>query len=253
MDAEKITTEQGEQYHIKVRPNELGKVVLLPGDPKRAEKIAHTWDEHQKLAEYRQFVSFVGTYQGTKIATLSSGIGPSAVEIAIGEMKNVGVEQIIRVGSCGALQEDIELGDLVISEGAVRLEDTSHHYVMREYPAIADRDLTGALIRACDENNLPYHVGITATSSSFYVGQGRPGWNHYLPSHRQTLVDDLTAANVLNFEMEASLLFTMTRIYRMAAGAICAVYANRPRNEFKVTGMDHAILAANEAVRIIME
>jgi uridine phosphorylase len=157
------------------------------------------------------------------------------------------------VGSSGTLRADIEIGELIISEAAVRLEDTSKHYVIPEYPAVASRMVTSALIRACEENNYPYHVGITASSSSFYVGQGRPGWNDYLPSFRKNLVDDLSKAGVLNIEMEASLLFVMGSIYQMQMGTVCAVYANRATNEFGVKGEELAISAANEATRILMD
>jgi len=252
-DAEKVETEKGLQYHIQVKPGDLPNIVLLPGDPKRVQKIAESWDESSQVADYRQYVSYKGSYKGAPISALSSGIGPAAVEIAVAELKNVGMEHIIRVGSCGVLDESIELGDVVISEAAVRLEDTSNHYVMPEYPAIGSRRITSALIRACEENNLPYHVGITATSSSFYLGQGRPGYNNYMPSHRTNLVDDLTKAGVVNFEMEASLLFVMGSIYKIHTGAICAVYANRATNEFAPRGEETAINAANEATKIIFD
>lgn len=253
IDANKVETMEGEQYHLKLKPGDIPDMVLIPGDPKRVAKIASIWDEMVDVAEYRQYVTKKGIYKKTPIAAVSSGIGPAALEIAMAELKNIGVNNLIRVGSCGALQPEIELGDLIISEAAVRLEGTSKHYVMPEFPAIASRDMTQSLIRACEENNLPYHVGITASSSSFYVGQGRPGYNEYMPSHRAHLVEDLTKAGVLNFEMEASLMFILGSIYNMHTSAICAVYASRPRNEFAVTGEDKAILAANEAARILFE
>ncbi|MFV2013903.1 MAG: nucleoside phosphorylase [Candidatus Heimdallarchaeota archaeon] len=247
-----VADDDGLQYHIKVKPGDLPDVVIMPGDPKRVVKIARQWDNKKKIAEYRQFVTYSGYYKGKQIAALSSGIGPSACEIAITELNNVGVKNIIRVGSCGTLRKEIELGELIISEGAVRLEDTSNHYVMKEYPAIASRMITSALVRACEENNLPYHVGITASSSSFYVGQGRE-YNNYLPSHRLNLVKDLIKANVLNFEMEASLMFILGSIFNINVGAVCAVYANRIKNEFAVKGEKIAIKAANEAAMIIYD
>lgn len=249
-NAETVTTSEGLQYHLQIKPGDLAETVLMPGDPKRVEKIAVQWDVSKKLAEYRQYVTYTGKYKGIDISAVSSGIGTAACEIAFAEMKNVGVKNLIRVGSCGTLHEEINLGDLIISEGAVRLEDTSNHYVMKEYPAIASRMVTSALIRACEENNLPYHVGITASSSSFYVGQGRE-YRNYLPSHRKTLVEDLKAANVLNFEMEASLLFIMGTLFKVETGAVCAVFANRATNEFDTKGEVEAILAASEAAKII--
>lgn len=251
-NATTMTDKEGVQYHIKLKKGDVPDVVILPGDPKRVLKIAKQWDTNKKIAEYRQFVTYSGQYKGKPVAALSSGIGPSACEIAITELNNIGVNNIIRVGSCGTLREDIELGELIISEAAVRLEDTSGHYVMKEYPAVASRMITSALIRACEENNLPYHVGITASSSSFYVGQGRE-YMQYLPSHRSHLVEDLTKANVLNFEMEASLMFVLGSIFDLNVGAVCAVYANRTRNEFAVKGEDLAIKAANEATKILYD
>ena len=252
-DANSVETVDKIQYHLKVKPGDLASTVLIPGDPKRVANIIKEWDNHKKIAEYRQYVSETGMYRNCPISAVSSGIGPPALEIAIAELKNVAVDTLIRVGSCGALQEDINIGDIVISEAAVRLEDTSKHYVMPEYPAFASRKVTSALIRASEENNLAYHVGVTASSSSFYVGQGRPGWNDYLPSHRVNLIDDLTKAGVLNLEMEASLLFVMGTIYKMNTGAVCAVYANRVTNEFAVKGEDKAIKAANEAAKILFD
>ncbi|MCE7736816.1 MAG: nucleoside phosphorylase [Candidatus Heimdallarchaeota archaeon] len=251
-NATTMADDDGLQYHIKVKPGDLPNVVIMPGDPKRVTKIAQQWDNKKKIAEYRQFVTYSGSYKGNQVAALSSGIGPSACEIALTELNNVGVKNIIRVGSCGTLREDIDLGELIISEAAVRLEDTSNHYIMKEYPAIASRMITSALIRACEENNLPYHVGITASSSSFYVGQGRE-YQNYLPSHRSNLLADLTNANVLNFEMEASLMFILGSIFNINVGAVCAVYANRVTNEFAVKGENLAIKAANEAARIIYD
>ncbi|MHA2502295.1 MAG: nucleoside phosphorylase [Candidatus Kariarchaeaceae archaeon] len=249
--AENVVGAEGLQYHIQIKPGDLPPIVLMPGDPKRVEVIANAWDTSEKVADYRQYVSYRGEYKGAPVSALSSGIGPSAVEIAVAELKNVGMEHIIRVGSCGVLSPDIELGDIVISDAAVRLEDTSKHYVMPEFPAIASRLITSALIRASEENNLPYHVGITASSSSFYLGQGRAGFNDYMPSHRANLVEDLTKAGVTNIEMEASLLFIMGSLYKIHTGAVCAVYANRATNQFATKGEATAIKAANEAAKII--
>ncbi|MHA2169581.1 MAG: nucleoside phosphorylase [Candidatus Kariarchaeaceae archaeon] len=180
--ATSVETDEGLQYHLQVKPGDLSETVLMPGDPKRVKKIAKQWDESKKVADYRQYTSYTGLYKGINVSAISSGIGPPACEIAITELKNVGTKHIIRVGSCGVLQKEIELGDLVISEAGVRLEDSSKHYVIPEYPAVASRMVTSALIRACEENNLPYHVGITASTSSFYAGQGRESWNSYLPT-----------------------------------------------------------------------
>lgn len=251
--AEFLETADKMQYHIRIKPGDLPDIILMPGDPKRVKKITKGWDTSKEIADYRQYLTYKGKYKGAPIAAISSGIGPSAVEIAVAELKNVGIKHIIRVGSCGVLDPDINIGDIVISEAAVRLEDTSKHYVMPEFPAFPSRLLTSALIRASEENNLPYHVGITATSSSFYVGQGRPGFNDYMPSHRANLIEDLIKAGVTNIEMEASLLFILGSLYKIHTGVVCAVYANRATDKFGTKGELKAIVAANEAVKIIYD
>ncbi len=249
--ADRPETDEGMQYHLRVKPGDLIGPVLLPGDPKRAHRIAKSWDEATLKADYRQFVSYTGTYKGVPISVTSTGIGPAACEIVLPELHAVNVRDVIRVGSCGALQEDIAIGDLIITTGAVRLEDSSSHYVRSTFPAMANYELTLALIRACEENNLSYHVGITASSSSFYGGQGRPLPTGYLSHWSEKLYLEMKQSGVLNFEMEASLIFVLAHLLGMRATAISAVYANRATNEFGVKGEEKAILAANEAVRIL--
>ncbi len=244
-------TEEGLQYHLRVKPGDLQGVVLLPGDPKRVDKIVSEWDEKTKKAEYRQFISYTGKYKGTPISVTSTGIGPAACEIVLPELHAIGIHDVIRVGSCGALQEEIEIGDVVISTAAVKLEDSSHHYVRPTFPAIANYEIIMALIQACEENNIPYHVGITASSSSFYGGQGRPLPTGYISHWSEKVYEEMKQSGVKNFEMEASLIFTLSHILGMRAGAIAAVYANRATNEFGVKGEENAIKAANEAVKIL--
>ena len=253
-DSEAPKDDEGRELHLRLKKGDLNKNLLMPGDPKRSEIIAGFWDEKLEVGRHRQYVAFSGKYKSAPISVVSSGIGPSATEIALIEAKNLGVENVIRVGSCGALSADISVGSLVISEGAVRLENTSDNYVIKGYPAVSSFKITQALIRACEENNADYHIGITATASSFYVGQGRKLlYKNYLPSHRKDLVEDLQKAGVKNFEMETSLLLVLGRILNLQAGAICAVYANRATKDFEEIGMDDAIKISCEAIRIIHE
>jgi len=118
----------GEQYHIRCKRGDLAKYLLVPGDPDRVLKIAKFWDESREVACHREFRSFTGKYKGVPISAMSSGIGPAAMAILINEAANVGVETFVRVGSTGAIQKDIECGDLVVSVGGVRLDGTSEHY-----------------------------------------------------------------------------------------------------------------------------
>ncbi len=251
--ADKPVFEKGRQYHIDCKPGDLKGTVLLPGDPERAKRIAQTWDEMHEVAAHRQYYSYTGKVHGVPISVTSTGIGTPASEIAITELVNVGINSFIRVGSTGAIQPGIELGDLVISTGAVKMEGSSDFYVPQGFPAIAHYEMVIALIEACETLGLKYHVGLTASTSSFYLGQGRPGVNNYKISKTETIVPDLQKMGVLNFEMEASHIFTLGQIYNLRVGAICAVYANRVTNEFATKGEKEAIKAANLAVKILSE
>jgi len=253
-DASRPETESGLQYHLMIKPGDVSKYVLLPGDPERVPHIAKYWDKSWHVATHREYVTYSGYYKGVFISSTSTGIGAPSTAIAIEELARVGAEVFIRVGTTGALKKEIGLGDLVISTGAVRLEGTSKHYVMPEYPAVASYDVVLALIEAAESLGVNYHVGLTASSDSFYVGQERPGFKDYLPPFQRGLIEYLRSANVLNFEMEASVIFTLANIYGLRAGAVCAAIANRETGEFQPgVGVEEAIKVANEAVKILYE
>ena len=242
----------GQQYHIRCKRGDLAKYLLVPGDPDRVPKIAKFWGESHEVACHREFRSFTGKYKGVPISAMSSGIGPAAMAILVNEAANVGVETFVRVGSTGAIQKDIECGDLVVSVGAVRLDGTSEHYVGVEYPAVANYEVLLALIEAAENLGVRYHVGITATSSDFYAGQARPSFKRFKQSETENLIKMLRKANVLNFEMECATLFVLSALFGLRAGAVCAVYANRITNQFKPgAGEENCIKVANEAVKIL--
>jgi len=253
VEADKPVFEEGLQYHIECKPGDLQGPVMLPGDPERAKRIAETWQEHKEVADHRQYKSYTGKVFDVPVSVTSTGIGTPACEIALTELLNIGCDTFLRVGSCGALQPGIEIGDLVINTGAVKLEGSSIHYVPESFPAIAHQEVVLALIEACEELGFRYHVGIAASSSSFYVGQGRPGYNDYKISKTDNIVPDFQKMGVVNMEMEASHIFTLGQIFGARTGAICAVYANRVTNEFGVKGEKEAILAANYAVKVLAE
>ncbi|MCD6158365.1 MAG: nucleoside phosphorylase, partial [Euryarchaeota archaeon] len=160
---------------------------------------------------------------------------------------------LIRIGTTGTIQKNIKIGDLIISTAAVRLEGTSKQYVIPEYPAVASYDVVVALIAAAESLGVRYHVGITASTDSFYVGQQRPGYKNYLPSFARNIIEDLRMANVLNFEMEAATLFTLASIFGLRAGAVSLVLANRVTNEFELVPQDDLIKVGLEAVKILNE
>jgi len=247
-------TVENRMYHIMVAPGEVSKYVLLPGDPARADLIAKTWDESRLIARHREFTTYTGKYRGVPISVTSTGIGAPSTAIVVEELLRVGADTFIRVGTTGAIQSYIETGDLIITSASVRLEGTSKQYVIPEYPASSSPEVVMALIEAAESLGERYWVGITASTDSFYLGQSRPGYRDYFPSFARNLLPDLSMANVLNFEMESSVILTLSNIYGARAGAICAAIAQRSKNEFAPgRGIEKAISVANEAVKILSE
>ena len=244
----------GKQYHIACEQGDLAEYLLVPGDPDRVPKIANFWDSAEEVSSNREFRSFTGTYKRVPVSALSSGIGPACMAIAVNEAANIGVNTFIRVGSTGAIQPDIDCGDVVLSSAAVRLDCTSNCYIMPEYPALANYEVLLALIEAAESLGIRnYHVGVTATTADFYAGQNRP-----IQAQRNletaNLLPTLQKAGVLNVEMETATLYTLASLYGLRAGAVCAVYNSHVTNEFKPgAGEETAIRIANEATKILSE
>lgn len=246
-------TKERIQYHIALKPGDISRYVLLPGDPDRVPKISSLWDSYKAVGKHREYLTHTGYYKGVKISACSTGIGSPAAAIAVEELANIGADTLIRVGSTGSIQPEIELGDLIITTAAVRLEGTTRQYVRIEYPAVASYEVVAALVEAAETLGYRYHVGITATTDSFYCGQARPGYKGYWQSWMDNLIPDLQKARVLNFEMEAAAILTLASLYGLRAGAVCAVYADRVRNRFAVKGEKEAAKVACEAVKILSE
>jgi len=219
------------QYHIGLGPGDLAEYILLPGDPDRTSRIAARFDSIELEHRHREFASATGMYRGQRVSVVSTGIGTDNVEIAVAEILAVTKRPtFIRVGSCGGLQPEIGLGDLVITTGAVRLESTTSFFVHDGFPAVADYEAVNALVEASERLGHPYHVGITATAPGFFGAQGRP--IPQLPIRYPDLAQDMARQRVMNFEMEASALLVLASLARCRAGVVCAVYADRTTGEF---------------------
>lgn len=245
--------ENGKQYHIRCGVGDVARYCLLPGDPKRVETIAEMWDSGHLVADYREHVTYTGNIGDMPISACSTGAGGGSTSSALEDLAEIGCDTFIRVGTCGAIQPHIRPGDLIICSGAVRKEGTSDGYVMNAYPALAHHEVTLALIQAAEELDFPYHVGIGYTAASFFCGQGRPGYRGYRQSVMDTLLPDLQAAGVLNFEMEAATVLTISSLYQLRAGAIFTVVANRVDNSFEYHSgsTDRNIQVANRAMAIL--
>lgn len=243
---------KGKLYHTQCQKGDLSPYVLLPGDPDRVLKIAHLWDDYTEVAYNREYRSVRGTYKKTDISCISTGIGSPSAGIAVEELARIGCHTFIRVGSTGVIQ-DFPLGDLIINTGSIRFDGTSQKYIEKEYPAVAHYEVVLSLIEACESLGYPYHVGIGASTDSFYLGQGRPGFNNFFQSKYEKFIEDLQKASILNLEMEASCILTISSLYRLRAGVLCAVFANRITGEFLKSGEERAGRAASEALRILHE
>ena len=233
---------------------DFGKYVLVPGDPGRVSVMASQWDEAKEYHLERGFHCAIGVYKGAKITACSSGIGGPSLEHVLTEMAALGAHTFIRVGTTGALQEGIYNGDLVIDEASVRMDGTSNLYVRNEYPAAASYEVTLALIQACEIHDIPYHVGIGATTASFYRGQGRTSFGGYKPSGTEEIFTDMQKAGVLNFEMESAALLTLCRLFGLRAGMVASIIAQRVTGIWDdAGGVERGCRAGAEAVRLLTE
>lgn len=243
------------QYHIECSVGDVAPYVIMPGDPARVDKFASQWDSAREVAHHREYHTMTGVYQGAAISSTSTGVGSPSLSIAVDELARIGVHTMIRVGSCGGLQKEQRIGDMVISTGAVRLDGASRDLVMPEYPAVANYEVVMALIQAARDMKVRYHVGITASTDTFYTGQGRPAYQEYFPSHKAHILTDLQQARVQNFEMEVATLLTMGSLFGLRTGAICFIIAHRVTDEFELRDefQVKAGLVASRAVVLLTE
>jgi uridine phosphorylase len=205
------------KYHIGLAREDVGDYVLVPGDPFRTPLIAKFIDGAQEVAFSREYRTFTGSVDGVKVSTMSTGMGGPSVAIGIEELHELGVHTLLRVGTCGAAQPEIKMGDLVISLAAVRSEGTPNGYVPLEYPAVASLHVVEALIEAAEAAGARYHVGVTRSVDALY--------SDLLPDTmpRPHLRDELemwAKAGILSNDMEASTLFVVSRIRQMRAGCV---------------------------------
>lgn len=235
--SERLTGSSGRQYHIACAPGDLASFILVCGDPDRVKAAEPLLDSVRFRASHREFTTITGEYHGIPVSVISSGIGCDNIEIVVIEAAQcVARPTFIRIGSCGGIQTECGAGDLVITEIAVRRENTSLFYVDEYHVPRADHEVLNALVTAAQELNYKFHVGATCSTSSFYAGQGSE--IEGFPVHKSASIKKLVEEGVLNFEMEMSTLFTLADISTLGirAGGVCAVYDNRARGEFIAAG-----------------
>lgn len=221
------TEGSGRQYHTNLKEGDVGRYVLLPGDPKRCEKIAAFFDNPKLIADSREYVTYTGTLNGVKVSVTSTGIGGPSASIAICELAKCGADTFIRVGTCGGIREDILGGDIVIASGAVRMEGTSREFAPIEYPAVANFDVTTALIKASKALQLKYHVGVVQCKDSFF-GQHEP---EIMPVsyELENKWEAYKRMGCLASEMESAALFIAGDFLRARVGSCFLTVANQER------------------------
>lgn len=242
----------GKQYHTNVGPSDIGEYVIMPGDPKRCEKIAKHFDDAKLVADSREYVTYTGTLLGTKVSVTSTGIGGPSAAIAIDELSKCGAHTFIRIGTCGGMQEEVEGGDVVIATGAVRMEGTSKEFAPIEYPAVPDFNVTNALVKAANTLGYKHHVGVVQCKDSFF-GQHEPEImpvSYELENKWQAWL----RMGCLASEMESAALFIAGSFLRVRVGSCFLVVANQERAKKglpnkQVHDTEGAICVAVEAIK----
>ena len=252
-------------YHLDLQKSQIrnSKIALLPGDPFRVLKIAEKIREQfgsdiEELAWKREFKTLRCSVNNKSVLVTSTGIGGPSTSIAIEELAMLGVKTFIRVGTTGAIQKEIRPGNVIITTGSVRLDGASTHYAPIEYPAVADFEIVDSLIKAAKNSKVKYHVGITASSDTFYPGQERyDSFTGYVPKRFQGSLKEWQRLNVLNYEMESSTVFTLCSAMGLRGGCVCGAIVNRTSKEgitemaFK-SGEENAIKVAVASLEYLL-
>ena len=225
----KYSENPDKQYHIQVGKGDVGKYVILPGDPKRCAKIAKYFDNAELIADSREYITYTGYLDGVKVSVTSTGIGGPSAAIALEELVMSGADTFIRIGTCGGMQTDVMSGDVVIATGAIRMEGTSREYAPIEFPAVADIQVTNALIHAAKELEQSYHVGVVQCKDSFY-GQHSPETKP-VSYELMNKWEAWKRLGCLASEMESAALFVVASSLRVRIGSCFLVMANQEREK----------------------
>ncbi len=229
-------------YHLQVGVGDVGRYVLLPGDPKRCVKIAQYFENPVLVADSREFVTYTGTLDGEKVSVTSTGIGGPSAAIAMEELVMAGADTFVRVGTCGGMQLEVKSGDIVIANGAIRMEGTSREYAPIEFPAVADFQVTNALAEAAAELGFAHHVGVVQCKDSFY-GQHTPETK---PVSYELLEkwEAWKQLGCLASEMESAALFVIAASLKVRCGSCFLVMANQERAK---AGLENPVVHDTDA------
>lgn len=246
----------GSQFHIGVCDNQIGKYVIMPGDPKRCEAIAQYLDNAKKIADLREYTTYTGFLNGVKVSVTSTGIGGPSAAIALQELVDAGADTFIRVGTCGGMNLAVKGGDLIVATSAVRNEGTSKEYAPIEFPAVANYEIINSLISASKSQDYIPHVGVVQCKDSFY-GQHSPEKmpvSYELEGKWKAWLD----LGCLGSEMESAALFTVANYLNVRCGTLLLAVANQEREKAGLSNIgnyniDPAIKIAIEAIKLLIE
>ncbi len=243
-------------YHIDIDDSHGAKYAILPGDPGRVEKIAQYFDNPRFYHQNREYTIWLGELEGETVMAISTGMGGPSTAICVEELYQTGVRNFIRVGTCGGMAEEVVGGDVVVATGAIRMEGTTKEYVPIEFPAVANLEITNALVQASKNLGYNWHAGIVQCKDSFY-GQHSPArmpagyeleekWNAWVK------------AGCLASEMESSTLYIVSQILRARAGCVLNVVWNQEREKAGLPNPHShdtslGIKVAVEAIRLLIQ
>ena len=252
----KLVYTKGKEYHIGVGAGDVGRYVILPGDPGRCEKIAKHFDNPVKIAQNREYTTYTGYLDGEKVSVVSTGIGGPSASIAVEELIHCGADTFIRVGTSGGMQKEVLGGDLVIATGAIRMEGTGLQYAPVEFPAVADFQVVNALAEAAKADGQRFHTGVVHCKDSFY-GQLDPDSmpvRGELKSKWQAWLD----CGALASEMESAALFVVAAARRVRVGTVLLVLGNQTRRakgleDIQCHDTERAVRVAADAMRRLIK
>ena len=239
-------------FHLGLTKADLqgASLAIVPGDPERAQRISEYLDSPTCLAQTREFHIYLGFLQQTPVVICSTGIGGPSTSIAVEELAQLGVETFLRIGTTGAIQPHIHEGEILISTASVRLDGASQHFAPIEFPAVSDFHATAAMVKACETLGITHHVGITASSDTFYPGQERyDTYSGYVRKAYQGSCEEWQKLNVMNYEMESATLFTMCAALGLKAACLAGVLVNRTRQE--IPNVDHHNIEKNAVTAVL--
>ncbi|KIR01768.1 Uridine phosphorylase [Lachnospiraceae bacterium TWA4] len=243
-------SEKGVEYHLQIRKGDVGKYVILPGDPKRCKKIASFLDDAKLIADNREYTTYTGYLDGEKVSVTSTGIGGPSASIAMEELVACGADTFVRVGTCGGIDTEVKGGDLIVATGAIRMEGTSKEYAPIEFPAIANLEVINALVKSAKEvTNVPVHTGVVQCKDAFY-GQHSP---EKMPVSYELLNkwEAWKRLGCKGSEMESAALFIVASHLHVRCGTVLLVMGNQEREKL---GLDNPIAHDTEqGIKVAIE